>query len=79
MKESERSEKDIKKLEKIIEKFRGYGLDSKYPAILEYALNYLEDAKHYHENEDYFTSFGCANYSYGIIEGIIFREKGIPR
>ena len=40
----------------------------------EWAKNYLHDAKHYYEKGDYFSSFGCANYAYGIIDGILIHE-----
>ena len=74
MNEKERALKDIGKLESIIGKFRGFELDVKYSESYEWAKNYLHDAKHYYEKGDYFSSFGCANYAYGIIDGILIHE-----
>jgi hypothetical protein len=70
----ERAEKDIRKLEKMLEVFRGYGFDSKYPEVMEYASNYAHDARHYFEKGDYFTSFGAANYAYGFIDAVLVIE-----
>lgn len=74
MNEKERALKDIRKLEAVIKRFAGLGLGGKYPESYEWAKNYLHDAKHYYEKEDYFSSFGCANYAYGIIDGIMIHE-----
>jgi len=74
MNEKERALKDIRKLEAIIEKFRELELEGKYSESFSWAKNYLSDAKHYYEKEDYFSSFGCANYAYGIIDGILIFE-----
>jgi len=71
MEHKERSEKDIKKLDELIEKFKSLNLDKKYKEVYEYALNYRNDAEHYHNKEDYFTSFGSANYAYGMLEALI--------
>ena len=74
MDEMERALKDIKKLEAAIVKFEGLELVEKYARPYEWAKNYLNDAKHYYEKEDYFSSFGCANYAYGIIDAILIQE-----
>ncbi len=74
MDERERAEKDIRKLEGIINEFKKLGLDRKFPSVLEWAENYFSDAKHFFEKKDYFTSFGAANYAYGIIDGILIAE-----
>jgi len=74
MSEKERALKDIKKLEAAIEEFEKTGLAEKYREPYNWAKNYLYDAKHYFEKMDYFTSFGCANYAYGIMDGILIHE-----
>ncbi|NYZ77225.1 DUF357 domain-containing protein [Candidatus Micrarchaeota archaeon] len=74
MDEKERTLKDIKKLEAVIEEFEDYGLPEEYAEPYEWAKNYLSDAKHYFKKEDYFSAFGCANYAYGIIDGILIHE-----
>lgn len=76
MDEKERSEKDLGKLGEIIAYFRSQAFAKNYPAQLDFSTTYWKDAEHYHEKGDFFTSFGCANYAYGILEGIIMREKG---
>jgi len=74
MDEKERAKKDLDKLEKIIERFRSLGLDSKYPQVLEHVENYQNDARHFFEKGDYFTSFGAANYAYGHIDAVLLIE-----
>jgi hypothetical protein len=70
----ERAKKDLDKLEKIISVFKSLGLDKRYPKVMEYAENYGNDAKHFFEKGDYFTSFGAANYAYGFIDAILVIE-----
>jgi hypothetical protein len=74
MGEKGRAQKDIKKLENTIGKFERAGLAEKYANPYDWAKNYLSDAKHYFEKGDYFSAFGCANYAYGIIDGILIQE-----
>ncbi len=74
MDEKERAQKDIDKLIKIIAVFKSLGLGNKYPRILEYAENYGNDARHFFERGDYFTSFGAANYAYGFIDAVLVIE-----
>ena len=74
MNEKERAVKDIKKLENVIGRFEELELAEKYAKSYDWAKNYLDDAKHYFEKGDYFSAFGCANYAYGIIDGILIHE-----
>lgn len=69
-----RVKKDIDKLEKMIEDFRGNGLDGRYPLIFEYVENYFSDSVHFFENKDYFTAFGAINYAHGFIDTILMIE-----
>lgn len=78
MDNKERAKKDLDKLEACITKFKELGFSEKYPKLFEYSQNYFKDAEHYYKKGDYFTSFGCANYAYGILEGIFLKEKGKP-
>lgn len=71
----ERAFKDLEKLKEIIILFENMGLHKKYPDAYSWAKNYLHDAEHFYKKEDYFTSFGAANYAYGIIDGILITEK----
>ncbi|MBI5046305.1 DUF357 domain-containing protein [Candidatus Micrarchaeota archaeon] len=70
----ERAQKDIEKLQLIIKKVRELGFEEKYSDLIIYAQNYLEDAKHFYEQEDYFTCFGAANYAYGFMDSILLLE-----
>ena len=74
MEPKERAKKDLDKLDKILKVFKSLGFDKKYPEVMEYAENYGNDAKHFFEKEDYFTSFGAANYAYGFIDAILVIE-----
>lgn len=74
MDQQERAKKDLDKLDRIINIFRLLGFDKKYPKILEYAMNYGLDAKHFYDKGDYFSSFGAANYAYGYIDAILLLE-----
>jgi len=54
-------------------------VDEKYKDLFIHCLNYQEDAVHYFSKKDYFSAMGCANYAYGILEAILFIEKGIVK
>jgi len=75
MEMKERAEKDVKKLKEIIAEFELLDLHEKYHDAYEWAKNYLKDAEHFFAKKDYFSSFGAANYAYGIIDGILIIEK----
>lgn len=70
-----RTKKDLDKLHAIIAYFKS-NFAAKYPVQLEFTENYLKDAEHYYKKKDYFSSFGCANYAYGILEGVLLKETG---
>ncbi len=72
--EKERAKKDIQMLSKLLEYFENSGLAKKYKDSFEWAKNYFRDAEHYYKKGDYFSSFGCANYGYGILDGILINE-----
>ena len=72
--EKTRVEKDIQKLENLLREFEETGYSKKYHQQYEYAKNYLEDAKHFLSNKDYFTAFGAVNYAYGFIDAVLILE-----
>lgn len=76
MDEKARSEKDLEKLKALLTYFRTQPFSAKYTTQLDFAETYWKDAKYYYEKGDFFTAFGCANYAYGILEGILIIEKG---
>ena len=81
----ERAEIDIKKLELALSKAKQL-FYKKHKEAIDWAENYFKDSIHFFDKGDYFTSFGCANYAYGIldslfiIEGVkekLYEEEGI--
>lgn len=77
-KQKERAKKDLEKLNEIITLFRMQKFFGKYQKSFEFAENYCKDAHYYYQKKDYFSSFGCANYAYGILDGILLKEKTRP-
>ena len=71
----ERAKKDLDKLDELIEYFKSLELNKKYPELFEHSLNYKKDSEHYFSKEDYFSSFGCSNYAFGILESLLYKEK----
>lgn len=71
----ERAQKDLDKLQELIDYFKSLELDKKYPEHFSHALNYKKDSEHYFSKEDYFSSFGCSNYAFGILESLLYKEK----
>ena len=72
----ERTLKDIQKLEKALLEFsQDAQLKTQYKDVLDWATNYFNDSKHFYEQKDYFTSFGAANYAYGMLDAILIAEK----
>jgi hypothetical protein len=39
--------------------------------VVELATQYYNDSIYYLEKNDYFTAFGCINYSHGLLDAII--------
>ena len=39
--------------------------------VVELATQYYNDSKYYLDKKDYFTAFGCINYSHGLLDSII--------
>ncbi len=72
----ERALKDIQKLETALREFeQDSQLKTNYGSVLDWATNYFNDSKHFYEQKDYFTSFGAANYAYGMLDAILIAEK----
>ncbi len=74
-KDKSRTFTDIKKLKKIMREFIELKLHKKYPQIYELVENYTNDAKYFYDKDDYFTSFGCANYAYGFVDCLLILER----
>lgn len=74
MEHKERAEKSIEKL-----KFRLNELSQvkeKYSYLYNLAKQYYADSVHYFEQKDYFTSFGCSDYAYGILDSLDYIING---
>ncbi len=72
--EKERSEKSLLKLEQRIKDAEKLGFKLKYSKIFSLASQYAKDSRHYFEKEDFFTSFGCSDYAYGLIDALLILE-----
>ena len=73
MSEKKRAENSLEKLTGLYaEMEKEYG--KKYPTILSHAYKYMLDARYFLEAKDYFSSFGASDYSYGLLEAILFIE-----
>lgn len=72
--ERARAHKSIAQLEQLIASMNSF--KPKYLKPFTLAEQYYEDAKHYYSKGDYFTSFGCSDYAYGILDTIRMIEEG---
>ena len=71
---SERAKKSLDKLEVRLQDAKNLNFDKKYPQIFELASQYTKDSRHYFEEGDVFTSFGCSDYAYGLIDALLIIE-----
>jgi len=70
----ERAQKSLEKLETRIADAKKLGFAGKYPKIFALAVQYTHDSRHYFEQNDSFTSFGCSDYAYGLIDALLILE-----
>ena len=70
----ERAEKSLQKLETRLKDARMLGFEGRYPEIFQLASQYAHDSRHYLEQGDAFTSFGCSDYAYGLIDALLILE-----
>ncbi len=66
--EKQRAERSIKELESYLSELKRF--EHMFPVQYKLAEHYCADAKHYYANGDYFTSFGCSDYAYGLLDAI---------
>ncbi len=69
-----RAQKSIKKLDLRLKELSK--VPKKYSYLYELATQYYNDSIHYFEKKDYFTSFGCSDYAYGILDSLDFVING---
>jgi hypothetical protein len=72
--EKERSEKSLLKLEQRLKDAEKLGLKTRYSRIFSLASQYARDSRHYFEKGDFFSSFGCSDYAYGLIDALLIFE-----
>ncbi len=72
--EKERAQKSLEKLKKRIIEARELSFHKKYSEVFNLASDYTDDSKHYYEKGDYFSSFGCSDYAYGLIDALLIIE-----
>lgn len=72
--ERERAQKSIEKLDFRLKELSS--LPTQYNYLYNLALQYYKDSLHYFEKEDYFTSFGCSDYAYGILDSLDYIVNG---
>ena len=72
--QNERALKSLKKLEIRLIDAKALGFSKKYPKIFQLASQYTNDSRHYFEKGDSFTSFGCSDYAYGLIDALLILE-----
>lgn len=70
----ERARKSLEKLEARLKDAESLGFSWKYPEIFQLASQYAKDSRHYLGKGDNFTSFGCSDYAYGLIDALLILE-----
>lgn len=71
--ERSRAEKSISLLKENLEKCKK--LATNFSAQYALAEQYYRDAVHYFSKGDYFTSFGCSDYAYGLLDAILLVKE----
>lgn len=74
MTHKERAQKSIEKLKLRLKELPA--VSEKYSYLYDLAIQYYNDSIHYFEKEDYFTSFGCSDYAYGILDSLDYIING---
>lgn len=61
---------DIEKLERNLNEVEKLNVQGKEKEVVDRAIDYMNDSKYYLEKEDMRTSFGCIEYSHGLLDAI---------
>jgi len=72
--DEERSRKSLSMLAGRLAELKGLARGNGY--LYSLAGKYHADARHYFEKGDYFTSFGCSDYAYGILDALDYIVNG---
>ncbi|MGB9635356.1 MAG: DUF357 domain-containing protein [Candidatus Micrarchaeia archaeon] len=74
--ERERARRSIDDLKRYLNELKP--LMNRYGKLYSQATHYYKDAIHYFEKGDNFTSFGCSDYAYGLLDAIKAIEEERP-
>jgi hypothetical protein len=61
---------DIQKLENSLKQVQNIKVNDKEKEVINRAIDYKNDSKYYLEKKDMRTSFGCIEYSHGLLDAI---------
>jgi hypothetical protein len=61
---------DIQKLENSLKQVQNIKVNDKEQEVINRAIDYKNDSKYYLEKKDMRTSFGCIEYSHGLLDAI---------
>ncbi|RAP48173.1 MAG: hypothetical protein BZ135_00990 [Methanosphaera sp. rholeuAM6] len=61
---------DIQKLERNLKEVEDITFVDKEKEVYDRAVDYMNDSKYYLEKEDMRTSFGCIEYSHGLLDAL---------
>ncbi len=61
---------DIKKLERNLKQVEDINFIGKEKEVYDRAIDYWNDSKYYLEKKDMRTSFGCIEYSHGLLDAL---------
>lgn len=66
----EKIAKDIEKLERNLKQIKNIELTGKEKEVYRRAIDYWNDSKYYLKQNEIRTSFGCIEYSHGLLDAL---------
>ncbi|MDD2643108.1 MAG: DUF357 domain-containing protein [Methanobacteriaceae archaeon] len=70
METKEKIASDIEKLENSLKQVKKIKVNTKEEEVIARAIDYKNDSKYYLDKKDMRTSFGCIEYSHGLLDAI---------
>lgn len=61
---------DIEKLERNLKQVQRIDFNDSEKEVYRRAIDYMNDSKYYLEKKDFRTSFGCIEYSHGLLDAL---------
>lgn len=71
MNEKNRIKKDLIMFEENFNELKNKKIMLKDKKVIDLAYQYYQDSIYYLKKKDYFTAFGCVNYSHGLIDAVL--------